>query len=107
MRCCPRGFLEGKASAACALIADRQFSGGNVGPSDLPRAPEAALDGVVAEVADVGDRITIDVPRRDLTLEVSDAELATRRNQALARSAPLGPPTVPGRCAGRPAGLAP
>ncbi len=32
-----------------------------------------------------GDRITIDIPRRDLTLEVSDTELATRRDRALAR----------------------
>ena len=43
------------------------------------------MGGAIALVAN-GDQITIDIPRRDLTLEVSDAELATRRDQVLARA---------------------
>jgi dihydroxy-acid dehydratase len=81
----PTSFLKGKGlGRACALITDGRFSGGTSGLSICHVAPEAALGGIVALVAD-GDRITIDIPRRDLTLEVSDTELATRRDQVLAR----------------------
>ncbi len=81
----PTSFLKGKGlGRACALITDGRFSGGTSGLSICHVAPEAALGGVLALVA-TGDRITIDIPRRDLTLEVSDAELATRRDQVLAR----------------------
>jgi dihydroxy-acid dehydratase len=81
----PTSFLKGKGlGRACALITDGRFSGGTSGLSICHVAPEAALGGVIALVAN-GDRITIDIPRRDLTLEVSDTELATRRDQVLAR----------------------
>jgi dihydroxy-acid dehydratase len=78
----PTSFLKGKGlGRACALITDGRFSGGTSGLSICHVAPEAALGGVIALVA-TGDRITIDIPRRDLTLEVSDTELATRRDLA-------------------------
>jgi dihydroxy-acid dehydratase len=81
----PTSFLKGKGlGRACALITDGRFSGGTTGLSICHVAPEAALGGFLALVA-TGDRITIDIPRRDLTLEVSDTELATRRDQVLAR----------------------
>ena len=81
----PTSFLKGKGlGRACALITDGRFSGGTTGLSICHVAPEAALGGVIALVAN-GDRITIDIPRRDLRLEVSDTELATRRDQVLAR----------------------
>ena len=81
----PTSFLKGKGlGRACALITDGRFSGGTSGLSICHVAPEAALGGVIALVANA-DRITIDIPRRDLTLEVSDTELATRRDQVLAR----------------------
>jgi dihydroxy-acid dehydratase len=81
----PTSFLKGKGlGRACALITDGRFSGGTSGLSICHVAPEAALGGVIALVAN-GDRITIDIPRRDLALEVSDTELATRRDQVLAR----------------------
>jgi dihydroxy-acid dehydratase len=81
----PTSFLKGKGlGRACALITDGRFSGGTSGLSICHVAPEAALGGVIALVAN-GDRITIDIPRRDLRLEVSDTELATRRDQVLAR----------------------
>ena len=81
----PTSFLKGKGlGRACALITDGRFSGGTSGLSICHVAPEAALGGVIALVAN-GDRITIDIPRRDLTLEVPGTELATRRDQVLAR----------------------
>ena len=81
----PTSFLKGKGlGRACALITDGRFSGGTSGLSICHVAPEAVLGGVIALVAN-GDRITIDIPRRDLTLEVSDTELATRPDQVLAR----------------------
>jgi dihydroxy-acid dehydratase len=81
----PTSFLKGKGlGRACALITDGRFSGGTTGLSICHVAPEAALGGVIALVAN-GDRITIDIPRRDLTLEVPGTELATRRDQVLAR----------------------
>ena len=81
----PTSFLKGKGlGRACALITDGRFSGGTSGLSICHVAPEAALGGVIALVAD-GDQITIDIPRRDLTLEVPDAELAARRDRVLAQ----------------------
>jgi dihydroxy-acid dehydratase len=81
----PTSFLKGKGlGRACALITDGRFSGGTSGLSICHIAPEAALGGVIALVAD-GDRITIDIPRRDLTLDVPDADLAARRDKLLAQ----------------------
>ena len=81
----PTSFLKGKGlGRACALITDGRFSGGTSGLSICHIAPEAALGGIIALVAD-GDRITIDIPRRDLTLEVPDADLAARRDRMLAQ----------------------
>ena len=81
----PTSFLKGKGlGRACALITDGRFSGGTSGLSICHVAPEAAAGGVIALVED-GDAITIDIPRRDLTLEVPDAGLAARRDRVLAR----------------------
>jgi dihydroxy-acid dehydratase len=80
----PTSFLKGKGlGRACALITDGRFSGGTSGLSICHIAPEAALGGPIALVNE-GDQITIDIPRRDLTLGVSDTELAARRDQVLA-----------------------
>ncbi len=77
----PTSFLKGKGlGRACALITDGRFSGGTSGLSICHIAPEAALGGVIALVED-GDQITIDIPRRDLTLAVPDTELAARRDR--------------------------
>jgi dihydroxy-acid dehydratase len=81
----PTSFLKGKGlGRACALVTDGRFSGGTSGLSICHIAPEAALGGPIALVED-GDRITIDIPRRELTLEVSDTGLAARREQVLAQ----------------------
>jgi dihydroxy-acid dehydratase len=75
----PTTFLKGKGlGRACALITDGRFSGGTSGLSICHIAPEAAGGGVIALVQD-GDRIVIDIQRRDLTLDVPDAELRDRR----------------------------
>jgi dihydroxy-acid dehydratase len=80
----PTSFLKGKGlGRACALITDGRFSGGTSGLSICHVAPEAALGGSIALVND-GDQITIDIPRRDLMLEVPDTELAARRDRVLA-----------------------
>jgi dihydroxy-acid dehydratase len=75
----PTTFLKGKGlGRACALITDGRFSGGTSGLSICHIAPEAAGGGVIALVQD-GDRIVIDIQRRDLTLDVPDTELRDRR----------------------------
>jgi dihydroxy-acid dehydratase len=75
----PTSFLKGKGlGRACALITDGRFSGGTSGLSVCHVAPEAAAGGVIA-LAEDGDRIDIDIPRRVLRLGVRDGELAARR----------------------------
>jgi len=80
----PTSFLKGKGlGRACALITDGRFSGGTSGLSICHIAPEAAAGGVIALAAD-GDTIVIDIPRRELRLDVPDGELAARRSALLA-----------------------
>jgi dihydroxy-acid dehydratase len=54
------------------------MSGTSYGTVVLHVAPESAIGGPLALVRD-GDEIELDVPRRSLTLKISDAELANRR----------------------------
>ncbi|MHB9149193.1 MAG: dihydroxy-acid dehydratase [Thermoleophilia bacterium] len=61
-----------------ALITDGRFSGASRGASIGHVAPEAVDGGPIALVED-GDIISIDIPARQVTLEVSDSDLATRR----------------------------
>jgi dihydroxy-acid dehydratase len=61
-----------------ALITDGRFSGGTHGLMIGHIAPEAALGGPIALVAE-GDEIVIDVDRNALDLEVGSDELARRR----------------------------
>lgn len=61
-----------------ALITDGRFSGASRGASIGHVAPEAADGGPIALVRD-GDFIAIDIPGRQVTLEVSEWELAERR----------------------------
>ncbi len=80
----PTSFLKGKGLGRdCALITDGRFSGGTSGLSICHVAPEAAAGGVIA-LAETGDTVVIDIPRRELRLEVSDDELAARRDRVLA-----------------------
>jgi dihydroxy-acid dehydratase len=60
------------------LITDGRFSGGTYGLVVGHVAPEAAVGGTIALVEE-GDAITIDAERRQLTLELPDAEIERRR----------------------------
>jgi dihydroxy-acid dehydratase len=62
------------------LITDGRFSGGTYGMVVGHVAPEAYVGGTIALVQE-GDTISIDAEKLSLELEVSDAELATRRAQ--------------------------
>jgi dihydroxy-acid dehydratase len=61
-----------------ALITDGRFSGASRGASIGHVAPEAYDGGPIALVED-GDVISIDIPKRSLTLEVTEEEIARRR----------------------------
>src|SRR5688500_3974438 len=64
--------------ADVALLTDGRFSGGSHGFIIGHITPEAQEGGAIALVRD-GDRIVIDANACELRMEVSDAELATRR----------------------------
>ncbi|MDQ2811740.1 MAG: dihydroxy-acid dehydratase [Actinomycetota bacterium] len=81
----PTSFLKGKGlGRACALVTDGRFSGGTSGLSICHVAPEAAAGGTIA-LAENGDTVIIDIPRRELRLDVTDDDLAARREQLLSR----------------------
>jgi dihydroxy-acid dehydratase len=80
----PTSFLKGKGlGKTCALITDGRFSGGTSGLSIGHVSPEAAGGGIIALAQD-GDTIVIDIPHRDIRLNVPEAELAARRDALLA-----------------------
>ncbi|TWX58471.1 dihydroxy-acid dehydratase [Colwellia hornerae] len=62
----------------CALLTDGRFSGGTSGLSIGHVSPEAGSGGTIALV-EQGDIIHIDIPNRDITLNVSEAVLTERR----------------------------
>lgn len=72
-----------------ALITDGRFSGGTHGFVVGHITPEAYDGGTIALVKD-GDKITIDAETRELTVHVSDEELAERRKTWQ----PLTPPFI-------------
>ncbi|MDQ0000732.1 dihydroxy-acid dehydratase [Pseudarthrobacter sulfonivorans] len=75
----PTSFLKGLGlGAKCALITDGRFSGGTSGLSIGHVSPEAAAGGAIALIEN-GDTISIDIPARSITVEVSDVELNGRR----------------------------
>jgi dihydroxy-acid dehydratase len=61
-----------------ALVTDGRFSGGTAGPCIGHVSPEAAAGGPIALVRS-GDRITMDLDRRTLDLEVGKTELDKRQ----------------------------
>ncbi|MCD0423115.1 dihydroxy-acid dehydratase [Rhodopseudomonas sp. BR0M22] len=81
----PTSYLKSKGlGKACALITDGRFSGGTSGLSIGHVSPEAAEGGLIGLVRD-GDRISIDIPNRTISLDVSEAELAKRGAEEQAR----------------------
>lgn len=61
-------------------ISDARMSGTSYGACVLHVSPEAHVGGPLALVEN-GDLITLDIPNRELTIHVSDEELARRRKQ--------------------------
>lgn len=61
-----------------ALITDGRFSGGSRGAAIGHVSPEAAEGGLIAFVKN-GDRISINIPKKKLTLLVNGAEIQRRR----------------------------
>ncbi|AOX16989.1 dihydroxy-acid dehydratase [Kozakia baliensis] len=77
----PTSYLKSKGLAeSCALITDGRFSGGSSGLSIGHISPEAAEGGVIGLLED-GDSIVIDIPNRTLRVDLTDAELAERRER--------------------------
>jgi dihydroxy-acid dehydratase len=63
-----------------ALITDGRFSGGSRGAAIGHVSPEAAEGGLIGLVKN-GDRISIDIPKKKLTLMVSQEEIQRRRKK--------------------------
>jgi dihydroxy-acid dehydratase len=75
----PTSALAGRGmDKDVALITDGRFSGATRGAAIGHVAPEAQAGGAIALVED-GDTISIDIPARMLTLEVTEEELARRQ----------------------------
>ncbi|HJS92568.1 MAG TPA: IlvD/Edd family dehydratase [Steroidobacteraceae bacterium] len=77
----PPAYLikEGIASLPC--IGDGRQSGTSASPSILNASPEAAAGGALA-LLKTGDRVRVDLRKREVNMQVPEAELAARR-QAL------------------------
>ena len=69
---------------ACALVTDGRFSGGTTGLSIGHVSPEAASGGNIALVRD-GDFIEIDIVSRKIDVQISNDELALRREKENAK----------------------
>lgn len=77
----PTSYLKTKGlDKCCALLTDGRFSGGTSGLSIGHVSPEAAAGGVIALVRN-GDKISIDIPMRSISLCVTDKELEQRQNE--------------------------
>ena len=63
-----------------ALLTDGRFSGATRGPMIGHVAPEAAAGGPIALLED-GDTVTVDIPDRTLSVDLTDSELTRRREQ--------------------------
>ena len=83
----PTSYLKSKGlGKSCALITDGRFSGGSSGLCIGHISPEAAEGGSLALVEE-GDIIEIDIPKRLLRVNLSEAQLAVRRRLAEAKGA--------------------
>ncbi len=81
----PTSYLKSSGLGKdCALITDGRFSGGTSGLSIGHVSPEAASGGAIALVRD-GDKIIIDIPKRQINLDISDEQLKQRHQQELAK----------------------
>ncbi len=71
-----------------ALLTDGRFSGGSRGAAIGHISPEAAEGGPIALIKE-GDRILIDIPRKKITLQLSEKELAKRKKNFKPRPLPV------------------
>ncbi|HZR68883.1 MAG TPA: dihydroxy-acid dehydratase, partial [Burkholderiales bacterium] len=78
MLSCTSAIMGRGLGESVALLTDGRFSGATRGACVGHVSPEAAAGGPIALV-NPGDTITIDIPARTLTLNVSDADLAKRK----------------------------
>ncbi len=77
----PTSAIAGmKLDADVALITDGRFSGGTRGAAIGHVSPEAMQKGLIAVIQE-GDRITIDIPGKTITLNVDEAEIQNRMAQ--------------------------
>ncbi|MDD5194928.1 MAG: dihydroxy-acid dehydratase [Candidatus Omnitrophica bacterium] len=63
-----------------ALITDGRFSGGTRGPCIGHVSPEAALGGLIAYLKD-GDKISIDIPGRQINVALTKQEIEKRKKE--------------------------
>jgi len=81
----PTSYLKSKGlGKECALLTDGRFSGGTSGLSIGHVSPEAAEEGPIALVEE-GDTIYINIPKREITLQVTNDILTERRRRQEAR----------------------
>ena len=81
----PTSYLKSKGlGKECALLTDGRFSGGTSGLSIGHASPEAAAGGAIGLV-EKGDIIRIDIPNRTIDVQLSDDELAQRRQRMEAK----------------------
>jgi dihydroxy-acid dehydratase len=93
----PTSYLKSKGlGKVCALVTDGRFSGGSSGLCLGHISPEAAEGGAIALVEE-GDIIEIDIPKRILRVNLSDAELAKRRAAMEAKGASAWKPATRAR----------
>ena len=77
----PTSYIMGAGlGESVALITDGRFSGGTRGACVGHVSPEAAAGGTIGLVKN-GDTITIDIPRNKIEVQLTDADIAQRRNQ--------------------------
>lgn len=75
----PTSYLKSKGlGKVCALITDGRFSGGTSGLSIGHVSPEAAEGGAIA-LLEGGDLVSIDIPARKISMQVTDAVLQQRQ----------------------------
>ncbi|KZY35518.1 dihydroxy-acid dehydratase [Roseovarius sp. HI0049] len=97
----PTAYLKSmRLDRSCALLTDGRFSGGSAGLSIGHVSPEAAEAGVIALI-EAGDRITIDIPARRISLDVPDKELDRRRRNHRNAGAALWAPQARDRVVSR------
>src|SRR4029077_16021380 len=73
-------YLLARGVRDMVRISDARMSGTSYGACVLHVAPESAVGGPLALV-ETGDLITLDVPARVLSLDVSERTMAQRREQ--------------------------